>query len=278
MLEDYPQKKFLAAATLAKRESLALAQLISWCETGDLEARRIGVHWFVYLRGWELNSGQLINDRRRHVIPGASRSLILVAAVFLLIGMLNSKSFRTGSVFLTATASQKAHSLATIETSIRLASVYDLLWIQLDHLWLKVGQTAGTLTDNLVYFWQQANEAWREFLEPNVTTSNTLTTFDPAALEILKNEIRGELLRDLKSGAAGSPTGSPTNAPGLVVLPASGVPTRDEALKQEIKKSFSDRVEVKFDPSCQAGIITPIFPSGRGGNYLFILTPLKSSP
>ena len=277
MRENYPEKKFLAARALAKRESLALSHLTSWCEAGDLEARRIGDQWFIALHDWEANGGRLA-DWRLSVIRPASGPLILLAAIFLLGGIFNSAPFRTGSAWLTAAANQTAHRLTERETVARMSSVYDILWIRLDRLWLKVDRVAGTFADNLIYFWHQAGQAWRGFLNNRDVASSPPLALDPAALETLKNEIRAELLRDLKPGAVGNIPSAPSAAPGLVVLPSSGDSTRDEALKLELKNSFSDQVEVKFDPSGQAGIITPIFQSGRGDNYLFILTPLKRSP
>ena len=92
----------------------------------------------------------------------------------------------------------------------------------------------------------------------------------------MKNEIKAELLRDLGQ-QANTTQGNSGNTPGLVVLPSTGNPASDAAIKLDLQNTFSDRVEVEFDQSGQTGVITPIFKSGRGDNYIFILTPIRQN-
>ena len=293
MREDYLQKRFLEAESLAKRESLTLSHLINWCELGNLKARQINEQWFVDLNDWEINRNNLMADFQTQTSAFKLPWLSSIAVILLLVTMISWAPFATrlqiGSQVLTSAVGTTARTVSTPQAQMRLASVYDGLWIRLERLWLNLDQFTQTLGNNLTYFWNQAAGAWAGFVggktaPPEITnlaatsTVPTALTLDAATLQNLKAQIKAELFRELE--LQGQTTGAVANSPttaGLVVLPSSGDPTRDAAIKQELKNSFSDQVEVKFDQSGQAGVITPIFRTGRGDNYLFILTPLKQN-
>lgn len=293
MRDGYPKKRFLEAESLAQRESLVSSRLITQCELGNLRVRRIGRQWFVDLDDWETNRAHFADKLKHESATFTHSPILLLALILLLTGMISwtpiTIRFREGSRVLTSAVSTTIQTISANTTQVEMASVYAGLWIRLERFWLKVDQFTQTLTNNLTYFWQEAAGAWKKFFGQEqpasetansvaTTTSSTLLTLDAVALQNLKAQIKTELLRELEQSGAGTKTiPSSMNTAGLVVLPASGDPARDAAIKQDLKNSFSDRVEVKFDPSGQAGIITPLSPSGRGDNYLFILTPLKQN-
>jgi len=296
--ENYLKTHFLAVETLAKRESLALNQLITWCDLNDLKAKRIGNRWFVDLNDWALRGPDLLKNITVGARSTHSPLILLVLAIFLSITVawspLVTRVEKGGSLLIGA-VSTASQTITTEQNMTNVSSVYDLLWIRLEHLWLKVNRSIKVFANNASYYWQRANDAWRKFVGGEaaeqesingLTASSTpLLTLDPLTLEALKTQIKSELLRDL--GQDGNSIISTTvgNTSGLVILPSSGDPTRDQITKLELQNSFSDQVEVKFDASGQTGIITPIFQNGsargeagRGENYLFILTPLKQTP
>lgn len=283
MREDYPnylEKRFLAAEALARRESLTLANLTAWCERGDLQARQINDQWFINLNDWEANGSRLISRRVLNPIRVVHSPILLVAVLVFFVVIIAwtplQDRFRAGSALLTATVGATSHVIVQNSAQARMASVYDGLWIKLERFWFGIDRLTRTIADNLVYFWRQAALAWHKFIGPETSTPPLVP--EAATLDTLKAEIKAELLRELGRNEEKNSSVSPSNAPGLVVLPASGDPAYDEALKLELKNTFSDRVEVQFDPSGRAGIITPIFRTGRGDNYLFILTPLNRRP
>ncbi len=296
MREDYPKKRFLEAESLAKRESFDSTRLINWCELGDLKARHIGKQWFVDLDDWGKKHASLITDFQTEtslIKPSLFSSALIALLLIAIISWVPfATRFQTGSQVLTSAVGTTVRTAFTPQAQMHLASVYDGLWIRLERLWFNLDQFIQTLGDNLSYFWNQATDAWAGFVggksappettTPVVTattTSLTNLTLDATSLESLKAQIKSELLRELeRQGQSGQTIPNSANAAGLVVLPSSGNPAQDAAVKQELKNSFSDQVEVKFDQSGQAGVITPIFPSGRGDNYLFILTQLKQTP
>lgn len=275
MREDYANKNYLAVESLAKRESLPLPQLIAWCESSTIEARRVGDHWFVNPDDWFAKKETLSTTTH----PSLHSSLPLLIGVLLFISLIVStpftNRFHEGSRVVMTTVATIVNGTFEVETRTAVASVYDLLWIRLDRLWLITGEFFNTLASNLQYFWHQALNSWRQFIGSETSENPSLPTLDPTMLEALKNEIKAELLRDL--GQQANPQNNSPNAPGLVVLPSTGNPQSDEALKLDLKNTFSDRVEVQFDQSGQAGVITPIFRRGRGDNYIFILTPIKQN-
>jgi len=59
---------------------------------------------------------------------------------------------------------------------------------------------------------------------------------------------------------------------GLVVVPSSD---KDAEMKEKIKQSFSDEVKVEMTDKT-SGYITPIFKTGEGEKYLYLLVPIKN--
>lgn len=80
--------------------------------------------------------------------------------------------------------------------------------------------------------------------------------------------IKAEVDKAIQARLAGSGGGS---ASGLVVVPADQAPTN----LTDIASSFSDEVNVYPDAGGQSGVIVPVFRSGPGSPYLYILTPIK---
>jgi hypothetical protein len=62
---------------------------------------------------------------------------------------------------------------------------------------------------------------------------------------------------------------------GIAVVSSSGTVEGDEAIKDKIKDSFSDEVMVKPDQSGTAGVITPVFRSAKGTDFVYVLVPVK---
>jgi hypothetical protein len=274
---NYSEKKFLDADALARRESLALSHLTDWCEQGDLRARQVGKQWFVDLSDWQINGPKLISQ----LDHGANRIIfspvLLLATILLFIGLINwtplSARFRAGNATLSAAVETTSRAIFDNQTAVKVASVYDVLWLRLDRFWLGLNYLTDTVGQNLIYYRDQITSAWRGFFSQE-TPAPVAPTFDASTLATIKDQIKAELLQELGSSASANfNVKQNSNAPGLVILPASGNPTLDEATKLELKNAFSDQVEVRFDPSGQTGVITPTL--RKGDNYLFILTPLK---
>jgi hypothetical protein len=60
---------------------------------------------------------------------------------------------------------------------------------------------------------------------------------------------------------------------GIAVVPSLGQSEKEEALKKNIKNTFSDEVEVVPDSSGTSGVITPVFKKVSKDNYVYVLVP-----
>lgn len=64
---------------------------------------------------------------------------------------------------------------------------------------------------------------------------------------------------------------------GMAVVPSSNSASKDEAIKNRIRNSFSDEVIVNPDASGNAGIITPVFRQAKGDDFLYVIVPVNSN-
>lgn len=62
---------------------------------------------------------------------------------------------------------------------------------------------------------------------------------------------------------------------GMAVTPGSDSATRDESIKQDIRNSFSDQVDIHPDESKTAGVINPVFRESKGKDFIYVLVPVK---
>jgi len=62
---------------------------------------------------------------------------------------------------------------------------------------------------------------------------------------------------------------------GIVVAPSTNSAEGDEVLKQQIRDSFTDDVNVEPDENGMAGVITPIFKKVSDGGFVYVLVPVK---
>ncbi|MBC8464897.1 MAG: helix-turn-helix domain-containing protein [Parcubacteria group bacterium] len=61
---------------------------------------------------------------------------------------------------------------------------------------------------------------------------------------------------------------------GMVVVPSVGSRERNRELEARIRNSFSDEVEISINEDGGAGVINPIFRSGKEDEYMFVMVPL----
>ncbi|MFA6253641.1 MAG: hypothetical protein WC640_00045 [Candidatus Paceibacterota bacterium] len=129
-----------------------------------------------------------------------------------------------------------------------------------------------SLTNWLGNLWQRAVSAWKNFLG--------LTSQESQITPAMREQIRQELLAELKNqGLFNSNLSTNTDALGtrygIMVAPSTGSTTRDELLKKSLSQMFADQVSLRFDQTGMSGVVTPTFRDGRkGGDYIFVLTPL----
>ena len=113
---------------------------------------------------------------------------------------------------------------------------------------------------------QSITDNWRGFLFGDPSGENVQIS-DKDEDDELTALIKAEVDRAIQARLAAMGGGS---ANGLIVMPADQ-PTS----LTDITNSFSDEVIVYPDAGGQSGVIVPVFRSGQGSPYLYILTPIK---
>lgn len=73
----------------------------------------------------------------------------------------------------------------------------------------------------------------------------------------------------------GEVTVSKVTPNGIVLTSSVGSEQGDEDLKNKIKGSFSDDVEISPDNSGTAGVITPVFKDTKGKDFVYVMVPVK---
>jgi hypothetical protein len=195
------------------------------------------------------------------LISGLVLSLLLVSAVS--VGSQISLPLDFFQVSNLKIISQNSNSV--VSQLDQLASVTSTWDIIADWLY--------PLTSWLSDLWFNFLEAWKRFL-------GLIAKDEPEITPAMREKIREELLAELKNQGlvnaellAGENGGAKY---GIMVAPSTGSTTRDEWLKKSLSQMFADEVSLKFDKTGMSGVVTPTFRDGRkGGDYVFVLTPLR---
>jgi len=62
---------------------------------------------------------------------------------------------------------------------------------------------------------------------------------------------------------------------GVVIVPIAHGATEIDSVRKKIQESFSDEVDVFPNDGGKSGIIKPVFKKAKGGEYLYVMVPLK---
>jgi len=73
----------------------------------------------------------------------------------------------------------------------------------------------------------------------------------------------------------GEVTVSKVTPNGIVLSSSAGSEIGDDVLKDKIRGSFSDEVQISPDNSGTAGVITPVFKDTKGKDFIYVMVPVK---
>ncbi|MBI4136359.1 MAG: hypothetical protein HY481_02330 [Candidatus Vogelbacteria bacterium] len=280
------EERYVSVRTVAETHKLSLAKLIEVCERHWLAAREFGGEWYVsesavpFCRA--LGQAAEIFDWRHPLVRPLTVLVLLISIIFATESLWQARAwqFLTAGARLTASAILQSFDTVVVAGPDQSATVFVEVERNLTRFWFAVFDFWQTLAANLDYGWQKIVAAWSGFLgrsppAPPISVAPP-PVIDQALIAQLKAEIKEELTRELLTAGAVPSQESPGT--GLVVLPSSGNLAVDRAMAQELEQTFSDQVEVRFETSGRTGLITPIFRDGRGGDYLFVITPIKKQP
>lgn len=64
---------------------------------------------------------------------------------------------------------------------------------------------------------------------------------------------------------------------GIAVVPSTNSLEKDELIKQRIRDSFSDEIQIHPDQSGTSGVITPVFRKATEDNFVYVLVPIQEA-
>ena len=120
--------------------------------------------------------------------------------------------------------------------------------------------------------WESIVAKWYLFLSGSNSTTQALTD----AKEELQAQVRAELLNELQASSTGGGTRRIGNQKGIIVLPKTNIAEADRLRTGVIQGVFSDQVIVMSDETGQSGVVRPIFRSGVGEEYLYVMVPVDN--
>ncbi len=275
------QERYVSVRTVAETYKLSLAKLIEACTEQRLAAREFGGEWHVAESAIPdcrtFGEVAAIIDWRQPLLRPLAALMLVISIVIVTESLWQAKVWQYLAAGARVTASAINQSFDTVARAgpNQSAAVFVEVERDLTRLWFAVFDFWQTLVANLDYGWQKIVAAWSGWLGRAPPPISVLEppVIDQELIARLKAEIKEELSRELLNVRTVPNQALPSA--GLVVLPSSGNLAADQALVQELKQAFSDQVEVRFEASGQSGLITPIFREGRGGDYLFVITPIK---
>lgn len=176
--------------------------------------------------------------------------------------------------------SEKAHLMA-IDTHMSVATVRASAHTQVASLSSGVDLVSqyfssllNTVLSRLREVWNTMSAKWHLFLSGS--DSNTQAIID--AKEELKAQIRAEVLSSLSASSSNgdvSPVSS-IGQEGIIVLPKTSEAQADQIRQQAVQGVFSDKVIVTSDETGRSGVIRPIFRSGIGEDFLYVMVPVST--
>ncbi len=266
------EKKYLSLERAGKLVGADSVSLKMWCDHGEVGgAKKIGPDWFVPEDSL-LSLGELASERRHVPIPLPVKHALL--SVLLLVGAVAGFQFFNQP----AVREDLGRGVEVVSQSAQTAQAFDEVGNGLGLAWRRLSDFLVTIGNNISYYLGQIGEAWGNWWQDD----------EQANKDALKEEIRAELKLEFEQelqaivnqinnlGTTGGSKATFNPDTGVVLVPSTGEPGSDQAIKNQLKNMFSDEVQVEFDASGQAGVITPIYPSGPSSDrYVFILTPIK---
>lgn len=123
--------------------------------------------------------------------------------------------------------------------------------------------------------WNSIAAKWHLFLSGSDGGTQALTD----AKEELKAQIRTDLLRELQASSTVVTTGTAketTRQEGIIVLPKTSSAQANRLRDEAIQGVFSDQVTVVSDETGRSGVVRPIFRSGVGEDYLYVMVPVRN--
>jgi len=249
-------KKYISSRRAAEIAGYSADYVGQLCRSGKLERRMVGRLWYV-------DEGSLLRHQaesfkanqtsfRSPNAPGPSKPIESVPVAPIV-------------------SSQPALSAAALMPLIPLApgasQAVPLTW---KHISLRVG--GAVLASIAVFMAARAALLVAPTSSPVASVQSAFSSALKAIGSLFSNSAPADdgFLPDTEAQVAAAA------GAGVVVVPSQGA-ALDAKLEQSIRNSFSDEVTMRTAPGGTAGIITPVFRTVKGHDYLYVLVPVNTA-
>lgn len=116
---------------------------------------------------------------------------------------------------------------------------------------------------------------WFKDLADNVVAKWALFLSGSTREERALSDAKAELKSQLRTELLGELPGTSTPPEGIIVLPKTGSADANRIRAAALEGIFSDQVIIETDETGKSGTIRPIFRSGVGQDYLYVMVPVK---
>ena len=279
--------KYLSAQAASKKYGLNLKEINRLCVFRKVTGKRMGNDWYLVessLEEYLKNPDPAIlalDHKTTKPLNLLFSALGLVVVIGFIFSPKNIQALLIGERVVKETVSDRSQA-AVLEAFEGVTSRVVKLIEQTEDTYIvakEFFQNFGPISiANLNYYSQKIANNWKTFTSGGGDASVAISGFSEQTRAALKEEITNELKQEFFGAFSGGQIVSPQITPanqGLVVVPSTGNEASDQQIKNNLHNVFSDQVKVSFDASGRAGVITPVFRSTAGSNYLFILAPIS---
>ncbi|MDQ5893168.1 MAG: trimeric autotransporter adhesin [Patescibacteria group bacterium] len=289
-------KTFISAKRAAEVSGYASDYVGQLCRAGKLECKMVGRSWFVTEESLRKHQLSVLEDTQDEVaslpvvVPKKEETLVLEvpviptpvievapvqepAPVFNLVPEPVRVSFVPHSFALPYTISQAYLFAPTYRKSFPSSSDSSFPFIKLTF-------AAGVFAIAFFFMFQTMLFPTQS---SNKVSSSAAASVVSAAQEITSKILSfftaiPELARTVftkRSNVVVKTEPSPPEFNGLAVVPSSDSVDQDEVIKQKIRDSFSDEIQIRPDESGTSGVITPVFRKAKGDDFIYVLVPVQ---
>lgn len=247
-------KKYISSKRASKISGYSSDYIGQLCRAGKLNCRMVGHTWFV-------SKESLIVHRWNTLKESVSEDASADAES-------EEQKIYPVSTPVAAVTPLPAPSMSTMAPTVHLESVPFLFW-----------RRALTIAVVAVVIGIALSASDRLFGWPLAGTERPIVSF----LEQKFQAVAGlfgygpQMSANIFAPTEQGKTATDTANPGLVLTPSSGSGKQDDLTKANIRDSFSDEVRVAADQSGTAGVVTPIFKSAKGKDFIYVMVPVNDS-
>lgn len=258
-------KEYFAAAAIAKEVGYTPDYITKLAREQKIKATRVGRQWFVdpgslrefvnTIRVQKAARNKALRRERRTELSGHRSQKNVPSRISIMCE-------RVGCVQIHAPRLRALMQTGAIALSGIVLGV------------VMYGTDASSLTTKGQYALDVSESGARQFYEAVSEVSDSLAALSIGSFQFSIEDFFAAPLAGINRLFGMVSGDDRTESPGVVVVPANEYTDSD---LDAVRASFSDEVEVAFDPhNPDTGMVTPIFRERKGEAYRFLMVPVRS--